>query len=224
MFSKRFGPALSVLALGTAVPAQEAGPGGRAATEVLNGIGLLSRQTARAELGLSPRQIDEIRKLGKDYVATTSERLRPFVELPRDEYAVKAEPIWQELAADANRRLVEILDAWQYQRYRQFMRQRKGYAAFLDPEVQEALELTDEQKARVVSIRDRYRDQSHQILATSKDDRQAALSRLREASEKANAEALALLTDDQKKLWADLVGPEFQEPGAGGVPRQPAKP
>jgi hypothetical protein len=202
--------------------AQEPGPGAKAATEAVNALSLLQTAEAKADLNLTPEQLAALAKLREEHFAASSEKMRPLQGLSREELLLKGEPIWQELAADVNERLAEIFDADQLKRHGQIMLQMRGYAAFLDREVQETLEFSDEQKAKISAIRDELVKEAREIFASTKDDRRAGNRKLIESRELANSEALSLLTDAQKKLWSERTGKEFKRPSLGANPHQPA--
>jgi hypothetical protein len=210
------------LALAGSAHAQEPGPGAKAATEAANGLSILQTAEAKADLNLKPEQLAALSKLREEHSAAASEKMRPPQGLSGEELLVKGEPIWQELAANVNARLAEILDADQLKRHGQIMLQMRGYAAFLDREVQEALEFSDEQKAKISTIRDELVKEARETLASAKDDRRAANKKLIESIERANSEALSLLTEAQKQLWSERIGKEFKRPALGAIPPQPA--
>ena len=107
--------------------------------------------------------------------------------------------------------LAEGLKPEQMKRLNQIMWQKGGVAtASNDPDVQAALKLTDDQKEKIKTIRADTR-KAITDLGQGNAEKRAELQK------KSGEDVVALLTDDQKKAWKDLVGPEFK----GEIGRRP---
>lgn len=203
--------ALLVIAVGihASASAQEARPGVREVTIAANRLSILGTQAAQEDLKLTAEQMAAVRQLLGDHHAAVEARLLPWKGLPDAESAEKTEPILKEIAADTNERLAEILDADQGKRLRQVMLQMDGYMAFFKPEVRDALQLSDEQNAKLVAIRNGFSTEIKEYMTASREDRKAMTAKLRQLKNKATADAIGVLTDDQRARWAELVGPTF---------------
>lgn len=104
----------------------------------------------------------------------------------------------------ADEKLKPILDGKQWTRLNQLQIQRQGVAAFNRPDIAKKLGLSDEQKRK---------------LQAQSQDRFGPFG---PAREKALADAVALLSADQKTKWQEITGKEFKFPafGFGGPMRQ----
>ena len=127
----------------------------------------------------------------------------------------------QENAGKAAEAVKSILDAKQLERLSQLVLQREGAWAFARPEVTEKLALTQEQKDKLRKIvQESLPEQGSlpDLKNASKEDRRAALAKMREKAEKAKADALAVLSPEQKETWQKMQGKKFDFPqGPGGL-------
>ena len=218
MLSKQF--VLVILAsvfvsiCGESIRAQEFALGARAVTSAANGLSVLQTKQAQADLGLTPAQIAAARVLQQEHISAMQKKIGGLRGQPEDE----SETIMQELTADMNKKIAGLLTPEQLKRHAQIMLQMRGYAAFLDPEVQVTLGLSDEQNSKVRGMRDEIVNEARALAAAPKDERKVAMLRYANYKDKALANVLRILTADQKKAWADLVGKEFQKSSPGGVP------
>jgi hypothetical protein len=107
----------------------------------------------------------------------------------------------EEAGKKADEKLKAILDAKQWTRLEQLQFQRDGIAALNRPEIAKQLGLTDEQKRK---IGDAARGGFGPFGPGP------------EARDKALADAVALLTAEQKAKWQELRGKDFKFPAFGG--------
>jgi len=126
---------------------------------------------------------------------------------------------------DRQGRLIEVLKDEQYARYKQISLQQMGVDAFDQDEVAKKLELTDDQKSKIDEIQSDMQEQTRAAFQEAMDsgDRQGLMPKMQEIRSKAKTQALAVLTDDQKKTWEEMTGKEFNMPagGFGGQRRRP---
>ena len=212
----------ALLAFAVEVRAQEQEPSGRSATDTLNLVSTLGFPEVQEELALRPEQLAEVNELRQDQYAAITAKTRPIQGLPPAEMSEQLNSIWRELSDELDDRLSEILDPEQSTRLEQILLQMKGFSAFFEPEVRNLLGLGDEQKLRLVAIQKAYQEEGRAILEAHPDDRGAATSEIVEAREKADAEALSMLTADQREAWSALVGREFKRPVPSSVARRPS--
>jgi hypothetical protein len=134
----------------------------------------------------------------------------------------------QELAKQTEAKVAKILDEKQVKRLKQLQIQQEGAAAFGRAEILTKLEVTDEQKADIKKLQDAARTQGRPAFnpdATT-EERQAAMTKMRESRAKLLKDILAVLNDKQKATWTELTGPEFKFPqgragGFGGRGNRP---
>jgi len=167
----------------------------------LMAVRMLQNDGVRTELKLTPAQTEKIMAL----VNESRQKHRPG--------KVEGKERMERIAAVAGDVLegigkAQLLNAAQQKRLTQIVWQNRGAAAFGDPVLQQALELSEEQKQAIKGI-----VESNQG-APGEGKQTAELRRTRQAS------ALALLTPEQKSRWEELKGAPFevqlQQGGQGG--------
>jgi hypothetical protein len=158
----------------------------------------------QAELKLS----DEQKKIATDLLAKQREKLQA---IPRggDFQAMRAE--FLKINSELEAEFTPKLDETQQARMNGLLAQVNGAVSLLDPAIAGAIEVTDEQLAKLKSVNDANRAarreafQSFQNL--SDEGRQEAIKMM---TEKENKALLAVLSDDQKKKYEELKGAELK--------------
>lgn len=105
--------------------------------------------------------------------------------------------------------LTDGLKPEQLKRLNQIMWQRGGLAGFINnAEVQAALKPDAEQKKKIKAIRDDFQAKNREL--TQGGGAQQNRDKIQELRKKTNEDLAAVLTEDQKKAWKELLGPEFK--------------
>lgn len=99
---------------------------------------------------------------------------------------------------------------------------QQGFSVLnLTPPLETKIGLNDDQKAKIKAISDKLRADTMALLQSAGDDRRAAFQKAQENRTKAEAEAMALLNDGQKKqveaLKQEAQGYEGLGPAATGL-------
>ena len=89
-----------------------------------------------------------------------------------------------------------------------------GVTAYNEDEVQTALKLTDDQKAKIKTLIDDYNKDRGELMPQrgaggGGGNFQEILPKLEALAKTYTEKVQAVLTDEQKKAWKDLVGAEF---------------
>ncbi len=161
-------------------------------------LNLLSRNEVRKELRLTGTDQKALVQLAQDRqdLATSARNLSS------EEFEFAVKKLQERQAA-----FLDQLDPMQAQRLRQIALQERGLAAFVDWEVEKALNITAEQHQAIRTLLDKSR-------APEKAKRFA-----KEGKTDVRSQILAVLTDRQREQWNDLVGPPFrQDPHPFGSP------
>jgi hypothetical protein len=194
-------------------------------------LGILGEEAVIAEISLTPEQTEKVDGLGETLQVDTG----ALQEASAEERA----SIFEKARTDAEAALKEVLNESQFIRVWQIDLQRTGLGAVARPNVAAQLNLTDEQNGKLA-----------EIIAEGNEARSAAMQERNFAAmggirEQTDAKIEALLTDDQKAQWKELLGPPGPEPpqrgsfgggggggrggagggpgsGDGGRPRRPA--
>jgi eukaryotic-like serine/threonine-protein kinase len=166
-------------------------------------IHLLDDESVQRDLDLSPDQTAKIKSLDEPWSpGPPREPGGPgnFPPPPR--------PTPEQVAArttQAQASLNSILSAAQLQRLRQVSRQIRGVAAFSDPDVQQALALTDAQKQTIRKLRADLNDHRHMRRGPGELSPDADLAD--------NSAMVKLIVNQlapiQRQSWAELTGKPF---------------
>lgn len=152
---------------------------------------------------MSTLQRQEIRKemkLTKDQVKQMDQVNDKFMK------AAQSGNIQLDSLSKVDAELLAILDAPQKQRFSELNIQIRGATALSDKEVAAKLELTDDQKSKIMTIRkDAQSNLLSQVQKGSQDRK--LMEKISKAEEK---ELLGLLTEEQRKAFADMAGVIFK--------------
>jgi Spy/CpxP family protein refolding chaperone len=209
---RRLGECILVLAVATLatapVAAQRQGRGGGGP-----GFGgplmLLTQKSVQDELKVTADQVQKI----QDLQAKQRESSQGLRDLSREERRQKM----QEMAKANEQALAGILNPEQSKRLQQISLQLRGAAAFADPKVADALNLTDEQKQKIQTIQQDARNSMRELRQSG--NREEARQKGQEIRKDSLAKVMNILTDEQKAKWKDLTGEsfkgemQFQRPG-----------
>jgi Spy/CpxP family protein refolding chaperone len=191
------------------------GPGGGLGA----GAALLANTSVQKELKADDAQAKKLTALAEDLMSKSREQFQKLQDLSQDERQAKMRELNQAMGAEVRKGLEEILKPEQIRRYQQIQLQQMGIlGAPQMPRVQEALNLTDDQRSKFQTIQEDQRESMREIFQSAGDDRAAAMTKMTELRKKSNDKAMAVLTDSQKAAWKDLTGEPFEvrfEPGQG---------
>jgi hypothetical protein len=182
-------------------------------------LSLLDTPEVRKEIGLSEEQAQKVSDLQRE----TLDKLREgggnrgdFQNLSPEERAKRVAEIQNKAEAvhkGSEEKLAKIVDEKQLARLRQLRLQREGTMALGRPEVAQELGLTDEQQEKVKKIRQEIRPEGPiPGRDASEEERQDFFAKLQKRIEKAQADALHVLTDAQKAKWGVMKGKQFRFP------------
>jgi Spy/CpxP family protein refolding chaperone len=187
------------------------GPGGGAA--------LLANKGVQKELKADDAQAAKLDALAQDLMEKQRGQFQKLQDLSQDERRAKMQELNQTLGAEIRKGLEEILKPEQAKRYQQIQLQQMGIlGAPVMPRVQEALNLSDDQRSKLRTIQEDQQQAMREIFQSAGDDRAAAMTKMADLRKKSNEKAMALLTDAQKATWKELTGEPFEvrfEPGQG---------
>ncbi len=212
---------LAILVAGTAWQNAAAQQRGRGFGRGGGSLGLLSQESVQKELQISDEQKQKV----ADYMAKQRESFSGLQDLSREERQAE----FAKMQKASEEELGKILDAKQLARLKQIALQQRGVQALSDPQVANALTLTDDQKAKVATIQQELREQMGEVFQAggADGDREEARKKIEAAQAGANEKLQAVLTADQQTKWKELNGEPFKGeivrrgggPGAGGQRR-----
>jgi len=177
----------------------------------LAGPMLLLNKGVQQELKLTDEQVDKLRKAVREARAGHKEEFQQLAETKdRRERAEKWQKLVREIREETRKTVADVLNDDQERRLKEIQRQQLGILAFADPEVQEALKLSDEQKEKLKGIGHDATEDFREIFQRSKGDLASARTRLRELRTETLEKAMGVLDENQRKTWRELTGKPFE--------------
>lgn len=184
------------------------GPGGR------GGFGgslmLLSNKSVQEELKLSDEQATKAQQAAREVREKHQGDFEKIRELQGEEQRTKRQEVMKAYGEDSRKAMAGVLQPEQAKRLRQIELQASGAQAFANPEVQEALKLTAEQKEKIRDIGEDSREEMREIFESASGDREEAMKKVTELRKETMTKVAALLTADQKESWKELTGEAFE--------------
>jgi Spy/CpxP family protein refolding chaperone len=173
-------------------------------------INMLRTPEVQAELKLTDEQ--------KTKVIELADRLREerrgqggnFQDLSPEERQKRAE----ERRASEDKQLSAILNADQMKRYNQLRLQQQGMSALAEKAVAEELKLTSDQRTKIEGILDAQRSEMRSAFqgGGGGGDREAMREKMMAMRKQTDEKIAALLTEEQKNKWKEMVGAPFTFP------------
>jgi hypothetical protein len=169
---------------------------------------LVENESVQKELNLDKDQVDKVKETVQKVRDEHKDDFAKLNDLGREEQREKRRELTRTVTDETLKALGDVLKPEQLKRFKQIELQQAGTQAFTRPEVQKALNLTDDQKEKIKTIADDAAKQRSELFqggnARGSFDKLTALRK--ETAEKVQA----VLTDDQKKTWKDLTGEPFE--------------
>lgn len=199
------------LVIATSLSAQGRRPGGGFGGGGLGEtIRLAGNEAVQKEIGVTDEQKANLKTLGEEYTkesesvwtAAGATREGGFRNLTDDQRTKLAEGM-KTLSETYSPKVKETLKPEQFERLQQISYQIAGPAAYNNPEVVKALELTKEQQEKIAAI---TRDYGEKQRALRGEGGREAASKLRDEQ---NAELAKVLTKEQSEKFTSLKGKEF---------------
>ena len=184
---------------------------------VLNGYmtGEVEKPQYRTAIPLNPAQLEKLAQAtdkARKGLGAPPELMKDLRGADREktkkaEEAVKAKQ--KDVAAAYEKDLAEVLTPDQLKRLRQITLRCQGPRAFQEQVVRDELKLSDEQRAKVELLFKESMQQMRTIshLLSDPTNRKEAAKMTRRHDEVLSEKLLAILDDEQKRTWEELLGP-----------------
>lgn len=192
-----------------AVPAWAQGQG-RGFGRGFGGPALLMNESVQQELKLDTNQVDKVRNAVEGIMEKSRESFAGLRDAAPEERRTRIAELNRTLMADTRAALKDVLKPEQIKRFEQITIQTRGLDALADPEIVEKLKLSSDQKAKIEELASELNEARRAAFQDQGGDRQAAFQRIRTLGRESMTKATALLGDDQKKTWEELVGKSFE--------------
>jgi hypothetical protein len=169
---------------------------------------LIQQKSVQQELKMTEEQIKKAGEIPQKIRGMFQDEGQ---KLKRDpEWAKKRQELMKErVMAELHKAVAAILTPEQLKRLRQISLQENGPMAFGDPEVEKALQLTADQKAKIKAINEDFMTHAFKIL----DIREGGLktdTNLTKVRKETVAKITALLSDKQRETYTGLIGEPFE--------------
>ena len=165
----------------------------------------LNDHAVQKELKLTDEQIKKLKDLMIERAKKDIDFALKLKDLPESERMQKTQESLKALGEHMEKIPAGVLTPDQEKRLYELKRRVFGAAAFLLPENQRALSLSDEQQKRIKTIV--QKPQPHQVPPFD-------WQKIRASFQEQLENVIAVLTDEQRKMWKDLIGEpfHFEEP------------
>jgi hypothetical protein len=177
---------------------------------------LLGREEVQQELKLNEEQLAKVNELSE----AAREQFGALRDIEdRQARTAKMTELTQQLDQKAREQLRDVLEQAQMRRLSQIRMQVRSAVENLSSEwIARRLELTDEQKEKLAEIGKEMQAKSSELRAAMRDESQRsdAYQKLREVREAADAQAMGVLTAEQKESYQARKGEKFELPSRRG--------
>jgi len=199
---------IMVLTLGVVTaltaPAQAQGGRGRG---MMGGYMLLGNKSVQQELKLDDKQVEKVTSVVTDVSAKMREKMQ---DIPQEERMQKFAEIRREANAEIKTAIKDVIKPEQLTRLDQIVNQQAGIQAFSEPNIQEKLKLTDDQKSKVRDITQDTNDRMREMFQAANGDFASVRDKMTTLRKESLDKVLAVLTADQKTTWKVLTGEPFE--------------
>ena len=184
-----------------------------------NVIMLLGSEQVQKELELVDDQKAQLKTMQEEMRAQFTAAFAGVQDLSEEERRKRFEEMrakGEETMKQLRAKVEEILLPQQMDRLRQINLQVQGTRALNEPEVAEALGITEEQKTQLAAIRDELRKKFEEQRTAGQGnqgtqaDREARRARIQEMMKESQDRVMAVLTDEQKAKFEELKGEKFE--------------
>ncbi len=182
---------------------------------------LLRLEQVQKELNLSDEQKEKIKELAKEMMpGRPSEGQAPS---PEDRRAMMEK---------VQKKLAEILKPEQLERLKQIQLQAQGAAALGNPEVVKTLGITDDQRAKLKTLRDEADGKRRELIGSmrdlSREERREKMAenqeKIRQIQKELMEKALAVLTPEQREKFEKLQGKKIDLDFSALMRQRPERP
>src|SRR5262249_50221535 len=170
---------------------------------------LVNNEDVQKELKLEKDQVDKAKSAVQGVQKKHQEELTKLRDLSQEERREKGQELNRTISEESLQALGEVLKPEQIKRLKQIEMQQAGVRAFIRPDVQKALNLTDQQKESIKTIEADSAKAMRELFAGGNAqgggrDRMATLRK--ETTDKIQG----VLTSEQKTTWKELTGEPFE--------------
>jgi hypothetical protein len=171
---------------------------------------LLQNESVQKELKLTPEQDRKFRQVAKDF---EQEHKEEIAKARADKDVRKMLELHHKALLTMDKAMEDVLTAEQFQRLGQIEVQSQGVRALMRSEIQKKLGMGERQRGEMRSVYEAMEKELQTLLKEpAKSPRQAeeVARKVRKVHDEARERAEALLNEEQRRTWKDLVGAPFE--------------
>jgi Spy/CpxP family protein refolding chaperone len=187
---------------------QRGQPGGGRGFGQFGLAGLVQNEGVQKELKLDKEVADKVRDAVQKVQAKYRDDFAKLRDLPQEERGPKTQALSRTVNEETLKAVGDILKPDQLKRLKQIELQQAGVQAFSRPEVQKALNLTDEQKQKIRTIAEESGREMRELFGAGNPAE--ARDKIAELRKKTTEKIQGVLTADQKRSWKELTGEPFE--------------
>ena len=182
------------------------------------GSALLMLPDVQQELKMTEEQVTKAKEASQGVREKFKDAFAQLKDTPKEQRREKLQEVMKQVSDETNKALKDVLKPEQTARLKQIELQSKGAEAFADPETAKAINLTDEQKEKIKTLRDDASKEMRETIQGAQGNIQEAMTKIQTLRKDTLEKITATLTDAQKKSWKTMTGEPFQfkVPGFGG--------
>jgi hypothetical protein len=172
---------------------------------------LLQHPDVQKELKLSSQQVQNINQIRRAVHEKHREEMDKLRDLDAEERLRKQALLAKTVSQETMSALSRVLRPEQSRRLEQIHVQHQGLRAFSDPKVDKALRLTDNQKQSIRKIGEEAAQEARLLFrVAAQSGFQETLKKIEKVRRKALEKCVALLSDEQRRAWQELIGDPFE--------------
>jgi hypothetical protein len=165
------------------------------------------------ELKITDEQKTKLQALAdkaRDEVRDSMSAMQDLTEEERGKKMAEMQSEMQKRTEAYRKEVAAILKPDQVKRLRQIELQQLHSAALLQPDVAEAVGLTDQQKTKLEEIATQSAEKSQSLFRDQDGDRTQRREKMEQLRKDGDKQAMAVLNPDQKKKLAEMMGQPFE--------------
>lgn len=161
-------------------------------------------------LSLTPEQINRLNAETNRLQTQYSRNFDQLNRLDERDRLTRLQELLNSYNTDWNKAAGDILNQTQMSRYQQLQLQQGGFTTFMNPTIQQQLNLTEQQLNKLRSEEQWSRQQLQQIDTRARVSPDQALDMYSQFVRDRNDRLNAILTPDQRRQWNSMIGPPFE--------------
>jgi hypothetical protein len=174
------------------------------------GAGLIANKGVQKELKLTDVQTSKAEGVARNVREKYHGEFAKVQDPDAQKRSEKMTEIVRTMTSETNKGLADVLKPEQMKRYHQLQLQHLGLMAFIEPEVQSKLKLTDDQVGRIRRINADSQRQRSEVVQGGGGNREEMRKQGATLGKESMEKALAVLSADQKLAWKDMTGEPFE--------------